>query len=48
VQDITKQLSNIKRVLLTEFKVGKILQKKLVTKFYNLKEDLQRYIPKKN
>jgi hypothetical protein len=48
VQDIIKQLNNIKKVLLTEPKVGEILQEKLVTKFYNLKEDPQRYIPKKD
>jgi hypothetical protein len=31
-----------------EPKVGETLQKKLVTKFYDLKEDLQRYIPKED
>jgi hypothetical protein len=31
-----------------EPKVGEILQKKLVTKFYNLKEDPQRHMPKEN
>jgi hypothetical protein len=31
-----------------EFKVGKTPQKELVTKFYDLKEDLQKYIPKKD
>jgi hypothetical protein len=38
----------MKKVLLTELKVGETLQKELVTKFYNLKEDLQRYIPKED
>jgi hypothetical protein len=38
----------MKKVLLTELKVGEILQKELITKFYNLKEDLQRYIPKED
>jgi hypothetical protein len=38
----------MKKVLLTEPKVGEILQDKLVTKFYNLKEDMQRRIPKEN
>jgi hypothetical protein len=38
----------MKKVLLTEPKVGEILQKELVTKLYNLKEDPQRHIPKKD
>jgi hypothetical protein len=31
-----------------ESKVGETLQEELVTKFYNLKEDPQRYILKEN
>jgi hypothetical protein len=38
----------MRKVLLTEPKMGEILQKELVTKFYDQKEDLQRYMPKKN
>jgi hypothetical protein len=38
----------MRKVLLTEPKVGEILQKELVTKFYDLKEDLQKYMPKKD
>jgi hypothetical protein len=38
----------MKKVLLTEPKVREILQEELITKFYNLKEDPQRYIPKKD
>jgi hypothetical protein len=37
---VIKQLSNMRKVLLIEPKVGETLQKKLVTKFYDLKEDL--------
>jgi precorrin-3B methylase len=47
-QDITKRLSNIRKVLLTEFKVEEILQEELVIKFYNLTEDTQRHILKEN
>jgi hypothetical protein len=31
-----------------EFKVGETLQEKLVTKFYDLKEDPQRRMPKED
>jgi hypothetical protein len=37
----------MRKVLLTELKVGETPQEELVTKFYNLKEDPQRHIPKK-
>jgi hypothetical protein len=46
VQNVAKQLSNIRKVLLIEPKVGETLQDKPVTKFYGLKEDPQRHIPK--
>ena len=48
MQNIIKWLSNIKKVLLMEPKVGKTPQEKPITKFYNLKEDPQRYILKEN
>jgi hypothetical protein len=48
VQDIIEQLNNIRKVLLTEPKVGETLQEKSVTKFYDLKEDTQRYMPKED
>jgi hypothetical protein len=38
----------MRKVLLTEFKVKEIPQKELVTKFYDLKENPQRYIPKED
>jgi hypothetical protein len=48
VQDVIKQLNSIKKVLLIKFKVKETLQKELVTKFYNLKEDLQKCMPKED
>jgi hypothetical protein len=38
----------MKKVLLTELKMEKIPQEELITKFYNLKEDPQRHISKKD
>jgi hypothetical protein len=45
---LSKRLSNMRKVLLTEPKVGETLQEEPVTKFYDLKEDPQRRMPKED